>query len=206
MKPLKTEIQRLTFAEFIEWKPEGSHYELYDGVPIEMPQPLGQHEDIASFLAEQVTAEYLRLNLPYRIPKHALVKKPDAESAYLPDVLVLNRPNLIHEPLWAKASTVTLGASIPLIIEVVSSNWRVDYLTKVKDYEEMGIREYWLVDYLGLGGRRFLGNPKQPTIFIHEFIDGEYQVNAFREQERLISPTFPELVLTVAQVFQAGSG
>lgn len=206
MQPLKTEIQRLTFAEFIEWKPDGSHYELYDGVPIEMPQPLGQHEDIASFLAEQVTAEYLRLNLPYRIPKHALVKKPDAESAYLPDVLVLNRSNLIHEPLWAKASTVTLGASIPLIIEVVSNNWRVDYLTKLKDYEEMGIREYWLVDYLGLGGRRFLGNPKQPTIFIHEFIDGEYQVNAFREQERLISPTFPELLLTVAQVFQAGSG
>jgi len=206
MQQLKTEIQRLTFSEFIEWKPDGSHYELYDGVPIEMPQPLGQHEDIASFLAEQVTAEYLRLNLPYRIPKHALVKKPDAESAYLPDVLVLNRSNLIHEPLWAKASTVTLGASIPLIIEVVSNNWRVDYLTKLKDYEEMGIREYWLVDYLGLGGRRFLGNPKQPTIFIHEFIDGEYQVNAFREQERLISPTFPELVLTVAQVFQAGSG
>lgn len=205
MQQLKTEIQRLTFAEFIEWKPEGRHYELHDGVPIQMPQPLGQHEDIASCLAEQVTAEYLRLNLPYRIPKHALVEKPDAESAYLPDVLVLNRPNLIHEPLWAKASTVTLGASIPLIIEGVSSNWRVDYLTKVKDYEEMGIGEYWLVDDLGLGGRRFLGNPKQPTIFIHEFIDGEYQVSAFREQERLISPTFPELLLTVAQVFQAGS-
>jgi Uma2 family endonuclease len=170
-----------------------------------MPQPLGKHEDIASFLAEQVAAEYLRLHLPYRIPKQVLVKKPDAESAYLPDVVVLNRPNLIHEPLWEKAATVTLGASIPLVIQVVSSNWRVDYLTKLKDYEEMGIREYWLVDYLGVGGRRFMGNPKQPTVFIHELVDSEYQVSALREPERLVSPTFPELALTSQQIFQAGS-
>jgi Uma2 family endonuclease len=88
---------------------------------------------------------------------------------------------------------------------VVSSNWRVDYLTKLKDYEEMGIREYWLVDYLGVGGRRFMGNPKQPTVFIHELVDSEYQVSALREPERLVSPTFPELALTSQQIFQAGS-
>jgi Uma2 family endonuclease len=33
------------------------------------------------------------------------------------------------------------------------SNWRVDYLTKAGDYEEMGIPEYWIVDHLGLGIR-----------------------------------------------------
>jgi Uma2 family endonuclease len=81
----------------------------------------------------------------------------------------------------------------------------VDYLTKVKDYEEIGISEYWIVDYLGLGGRRFIGNPKQPTILIHELIEGEYQVTSFQEDTRIVSPTFPELVLTANQVFQAGS-
>ncbi len=205
MQQLAAQTQSLTFDEFAAWKPDGSRYELHDGVPTEMPQPLGKHEDIASFLAEQLTAEYLRLNLPYRIPKNVLLKTPEAESAYLPDVLVLNRPNLVHEPLWAKASTVTLAASIPLVIEVVSRNWRIDYLTKVKDYEEIGICEYWVVDYLGLGGRRFIGNPKQPTIFIYELVDGEYQVSIFRGQERLVSPTFPELMLRVEEVFQAGS-
>ncbi len=65
-------------------------------------------------------------------------------------------------------------------MEVVSTNWRVDYLTKVKDYEEIGISEYWIVDYLGLGGRRFIGNPKQPTILINELIEGEYQVTSFQ--------------------------
>ena len=59
-----------------------------------------------------------------------------------------------------------------MIIEVVSTNWRDDYLTKLRDYEEIGIKEYWIVDYLALGGRRYIGNPKQPTISIYQLVDG----------------------------------
>jgi Uma2 family endonuclease len=199
-----TKPQLLTFEEFVEWKPEGKLYELYDGVIVEIPQPLGEHEDVTSFLAEKVMVEYLRLGLPYRIPKTVLVKSPDSESAYSPDVLVLNRPNLVNEPLWNKKSTVTQGASIPLVIEVVSSNWRVDYLTKLKAYEEIGIPEYWIVDYLGIGGRMFIGNPKQPTVLVHELIDGEYQVTLFRGDDRIVSSALPELALTANQIFQAG--
>jgi Uma2 family endonuclease len=198
----KTEL--MTFSEFAEWKPENQLYELHDGVIVEMPQPRGEHEDITSFLAEKIMVEYLRLSLPYRIAKTVLIKPEDSESAYSPDILVLNRPNLLNESLWERQSTVTQGDSIPLVVEVVSTNWRVDYLTKVKEYEEIGISEYWIVDYLGLGGRRFIGNPKQPTILIHELIDREYQVTSFQGDDRVISPTFPELVLTANQVFQAG--
>ena len=192
----------VTFEEFAHWKPEGKFYELYDGVIVEMSQPLGDHEVIKGFLINEIVFEYRRLNLPYFLPNQAFVKVSDSESAYLPDVLVLNRPNLVNEPLWKKTSTVTQGASIPLVIEVVSSNWRVDYLTKVKDYEEIGILEYWIVDYLGLGGRRFIGNPKQPSILIHELIDGEYQIRTFQGDEKIVSPVFPELNLTPNQIFQ----
>jgi Uma2 family endonuclease len=195
----------VTFTEFAEWKPENRFYELHNGVIVEMPQPVGDHEEITSFLTEKVMVEYLRLGLPYIIAKTVLIKPIDAESAYSPDVLVLNRPNLVNESLWKKTSTVTQGASIPLVIEVDSTNWRTDYLKKVNDYEEMGIPEYWVVDYLGIAGRRFIGNPKQPTILVHELIDGEYQVTAFRGGDRLISPTFPELILTANQIFEAGT-
>jgi len=195
----------VTFSEFTEWKPENRLYELHNGVIVEMPQPRGEHEDITSFLAEKIMVEYVRLSLPYRIAKTVLIKPEDSESAYSPDILVLNRPNLVNESLWERQSTVTQGASIPLAVEVVSTNWRVDYLTKVKDYEEIGISEYWIVDYLGLGGRRFIGNPKQPTILIHELIEGEYQVTSFQGDDRIVSPTFPELALTANQIFQAGS-
>ncbi|MBR8837516.1 MAG: Uma2 family endonuclease [Stigonema ocellatum SAG 48.90 = DSM 106950] len=195
----------VTFEEFAQWKPEGGRYELHDGLIIEMSQPLGGHEEVKGFLTTELASEYRRLNLPYFIPNQALVKPPDSESGYLPDVLLLNRPNLVNEPLWKKESTVTQGASIPLVIEVVSTNWRVDYLTKVKDYEEIGIPEYWITDYLALGGRRFIGSPKQPTILIHELIDGEYQISQFSGDDRIISPTLRELNLTANQIFQAGS-
>lgn len=197
--------QPVTFDDFAQWKPEKGLYELHDGVIVEMPQPAGKHEEVKGFLSTELVFEYRRLNFPYFLPSQAFVKVNSAESAYLPDILVLNRPNLLNESLWERQSTVTQGASIPLAVEVVSTNWRVDYLTKVKDYEEIGISEYWIVDYLGLGGRRFIGNPKQPTILIHELLEGEYQVTSFQGDERIVSPTFPELALTANQVFQAGS-
>lgn len=120
----------VTFAEFVEWKPDGGRYELHDGVIVEMSQPLGGHEEVTGFLVTQLVVEYERLKLPYFLPKQALVKPPLSESGYSPDVLILNRPNLVNEPLWKKESTVSNGASIPLGIEVVSTNWRDDYFKK----------------------------------------------------------------------------
>ncbi len=193
----------LTFEEFLHWKPEGRQYELHEGTIIEM-QPTGKHEEITGFLTTELVVEYKRLKLPYFIPKTALVKAIDRQSAYSPDVLILNRPALKNETLWEKYSTVQTAASIPLIIEVVSTNWRDDYLTKLRDYEEIGIKEYWIVDYLASGGRRYIGNPKQPTISIYQLVEGEYQVNRFRESDRLNSTVFPNLDLTVNQIFQAG--
>ncbi|WP_016949131.1 Uma2 family endonuclease [Anabaena sp. PCC 7108] len=162
-------------------------------------------------------------NVGYIIPKQALIKIDDRDSAYSPDVVVINQKNLSAEPLWKKSSTVTQAESVPLVIEVVSqcvarvsrveatdepvrvsTNWRDDYGHKLVDYETFGIPEYWIIDYLGLGGRRYIGNPKQPTISIYYLVEGEYQVNQFRGHEPIISPTFPELNLTADQIFKAG--
>ncbi|MDZ8053699.1 MAG: Uma2 family endonuclease [Aulosira sp. ZfuVER01] len=196
----------VTFDEFVAKYPDnsGKRYELHDGVVIEMPPPTGDHEEVIGFLVFEITRECIRLNLSYIIPKTALVKPLESESAYSPDVLLLNRPNLANEPLWKKDSTVSHAESIPLVIEVVSTNWRDDYLTKVAAYETVGIPEYWIVDYAALGGRRFIGNPKQPTISVYSLVEGEYQIRQFQNGERIISPTFPELNLTAEQIFQAG--
>jgi Uma2 family endonuclease len=194
----------VTFEDFAAWRPEGGRYELHDGVIVEMAQPVGDHEDIVGFVARKLIVEFDQLNLPYTIPKTALVKPTNSESGYSPDVLLLNRPNLINEPLWKKESTVSLAASIPLVVEVVSTNWDDDYYTKQGKYEGIGIPEYWVVDYLGLGAKKFTGNPKQPTISIYQLIDGEYQVTQFRGSDKIVSPTFPELNLTAEQIFQAG--
>lgn len=193
----------ITFEEFLSWKPDGGNYELHNGVIVEM-QPVGDHEEINGFLAGEITVEFKRLKLPYLIPKQALVKVTDRESGYSPDVIVLNQKHLSSEPMWKKSSTVTQAASVPLVIEVVSNNWQDDYAHKLVDYETFGIPEYWIVDYLGLGGRRYIGNPKQPTISIYYLVEGEYQLTQFRGNDPIVSPTFPELNLTALQIFQAG--
>ncbi|MFN6517316.1 MAG: Uma2 family endonuclease [Nostoc sp. CreGUA01] len=196
----------VTFEEFVDWLPENRRvrYELHKGEIVEMAQPVGEHEEVKSFLGVEIPVEIKRLGLPYGIPNQVIVRPPEKDSGYFPDVLVLNRANLGNEPLWKKQSIVSLGASIPLVIEVVSTNWRDDYYLKYADYEEMGIPEYWIVDYAALGGRNFIGNPKQPTILVCNLVDGEYQISKFRESDRIISQTFPEFNLTPNQIFQAG--
>ncbi|WP_298908216.1 Uma2 family endonuclease [uncultured Nostoc sp.] len=203
----------VTFDEFVAQYPDNPQrrYELHDGVIVEMAQPTGDHEEVTGFLATKITLEYSRLNLPYFIPKTVFVKPLENESAYSPDVLILNQPNLVNELLWKKASTVSLAASIPLVVEVVSTNWRDDYHKKYADYvrvasrrEEMGILEYWIVDYAALGGREFIGKPKQPTVLVCCLEEGEYLINKFRGNDRIQSPTLRELNLTAEQIFRAG--
>ena len=196
----------VTFDEFVAQYPDHPQrrYELHDGVIVEMAQPTGDHEEVVGFLATKITLEYSRLNLPYLIPKTVFVKPLENESAYSPDVLILNQPNLVNEFLWKKASTVSLASSIPLVVEIVSTNWRDDYHKKYADYEQMGIPEYWIVDYAALGGREFIGKPKQPTILVCCLEEGEYLINKFRGNDRIQSPTFPELNLTAEQIFRAG--
>jgi Uma2 family endonuclease len=194
-----------TFEEFVTELPENSgvRYELHNGNIIEMAQPVGDHEEIKGFSTIKLSGIIDRLDLPYLIPNQVIVRPEDKDSGYFPDVLVLNRQNLANEKLWKKQSIISNGASIPLVIEVVSTNWRDDYHLKYADYEEMGIPEYWIVDYAALGGRNFIGNPKQATISVCNLVDGEYQISKFRDHERIVSKTFPELNLTANQIFQA---
>ena len=193
----------MTFDEFLEWKPENGRYELHNGVIVEM-QTTGKHEEVVEFLQTELTLESRRLQLLYRFPRNALVKPPSQETGYLPDILVVKRDALVFEPLWEKSSTITQGSSIPLIIEVVSTNWRDDYAHKMIDYEALGIPEYWIVDYLGLGGSRYIGSPKQPTLSVYQLVDGEYQIKLFRGDKRVESAVFPELKLTAKQIFNGG--
>jgi Uma2 family endonuclease len=142
---------RMTFEKFIKWYPEdGRRYELYRGVVREM-MPIGDHELASSFLSEELTLEVRNNHSNYRVSRMCLLKPEMVETGFIPDVVVADRRELVNEPLWQKSSVIQNGKTVPLVIEVVSTNWRNDYAVKLAEYEAMGIAEYWIVDYLALG-------------------------------------------------------
>ncbi|MBK1988906.1 Uma2 family endonuclease [Sphaerospermopsis aphanizomenoides BCCUSP55] len=202
---LQTLPQIIDLEEFLDWYPDGyGRFELHDGVIVEM-QPTGTHEQVSGFLAQKLSVQIEQNNLPYFIPRQCIIKPVDsAKSGYNPDVIVLDWNAINNEPLWNKRSTITQGETVHLVIEVVSTNWQDDYLIKLAEYEKLGIPEYWITDYLGLGGRRYIGNPKQPTISIHNLVEGEYQISQFTGNDVLISAAFPNLNLTADQIFRIG--
>jgi Uma2 family endonuclease len=196
-----------TFEDFIAWYPDtGKRYELHDGIIVEMPKPTGTHSDVTGFLIEELILTIVQMGKrgDWTIPRESIVKSNAGKSGYEPDIIVLDREAIKVEPRWEKESIIENAQSVKLIVEVVSTNWRDDYFKKRADYEEMGIFEYWIVDYAALGGRNFLGNPKQPTVSVYQLVEGEYQVNQFRGDDVIVSPTFARLDLTAEQIFQVG--
>lgn len=132
--------QPMSFDEFVDWYPHNSEYryELKRGAIVEIPKTKGQHSRLAGHLAYDLGTTIRQVNQPYFIPRECIVKISNS-TGYEPDIIVLGEEMLTHEPRWERGSIITLGQSIKLIVEVVSTNWRDNYLSKLADYEAIGI-------------------------------------------------------------------
>lgn len=202
-----TTTQLIAFEAFLEWD-DGSDrdFELIDGVPMPLAEPNAAHEDVADGLCDLLKHHCSEFNLPYvakRLKQVRLKTQPgEPEKSRKPDIVVFDRAE------WQRMRGLSIPAAAyvcpPMAVEVVSNNWRDDYLTKLAEYGELGIQEYWMVDYAAFGGRLYIGNPKQPTISVYSLEEGEYQLAQFRKSDRIISLTFPELTLTTQDIFTAG--
>lgn len=196
--------QALSFENFLARYGGDNRYELIDGEVFDL-EPTGQHEEVAAFITTKLCVQIDGADLPWFVLQRGLLRPSNTGiTAFRPDVAVVDQDKLIQEPLWFEQSILTLGSSIKFVAEVVSSNWQNDYARKVEDYAVLGILEYWIVDYAGLGGTRHIGKPKQPTLSICTLVDGEYEIQQIRGDQAIVSPTFPNLKLTAAQVLKAG--
>lgn len=190
----------LTFEQFLVEYGDNPRYELIDGELRDM-EPTGPHEEVSGNIAGRIYAEILRSNFTWLIPKTCLIKPPAAEATALrPDVIVLNKAKLSNEPLWQKEPIICNGNTIQLVAEVVSTNWQDDYARKVEEYAFLQIPEYWIVDFRGLGGLQFIGNPKQPTFTICQLVNGVYQQQQYRLGDTIFSSLFPNLQLKLDNI------
>lgn len=196
-----TTLTKLDFGQFLQQRPDDGVYELVNGEIVKV-EAIRARKNVARYLMFGFNDEIRRLQLDYIVDKDIVIRtvtnKGDQRGRN-PDVSV------VSASLW-NSNVTTYGAlidAIQLAVEVTSTNWEDDYIDKLEEYENLGIKEYWIVDYLAIASRSYLGNPKLPTIFVYELIDGKYQVKAFTGTEKIISPTFSELNITVEDLIKA---
>jgi len=199
----------LTFEEFLNWDDgSGRSFELFQGVAMPLSEPTAKHEDVVDGLCRLLNNHCQDFNLPYVPRQSKQVRLNNApgenESSRKADIVVFAN----DEWQRMRQSSASAAAYIPppLVIEVVSTNWRDDYRIKLNEYETLGIPEYWIVDYAGLGGVQYIGSPKQPTVTINRLIDDEYQAARYQGDATILSPLFPQLELTTLQIVAMTEG
>jgi Uma2 family endonuclease len=111
----------LTFDDFIASYGDNERYELIDGELIDM-EPTGPHEEVAAFLLRKINVEIDRLNVRWFTPARCLIKPFGTSTGFCPDVVVLDKAAIASEPLWQNEPVITLGTSVKLVVEVVSTN------------------------------------------------------------------------------------
>ena len=152
--------QKLTFEQFLEQCPDEGRYELIDGEIVEMSSTR-KHKDVSELVMDLFKDEVKRLQLQYKVIKTNA--KNGTEHGRIPDVSVIDLDT------WRsnRSDYAALQEPIQLAVEVTSTNWDNDYIDKLYEYEAIGIKEYWIVDYLAIASRDFLGNPKLPEASMH---------------------------------------
>ncbi len=162
-----TTSKKLTFEEFLEQYPDGyGIYELVNGEIVQV-EPTRAHKNVARFLVFAFNDEIRRLKLDYIPDKDIVVRTVTAtgqEQGRNPDV------GVVSASVW-NSNVLAYGAltePIQLAVEVASTNWEDDYVDKLDEYQRLGIPEYWIVDYLAIASRAYLGNPKGSIPFLQK--------------------------------------
>jgi Uma2 family endonuclease len=187
---LTTVKTHLTFVEYLNYDDgTDNHYELVEGKLQIMNPPTIKHFLIAKFIERFFESEINRLQLDWFCFRETGVKTTNNTSR-LTDVCIVTSAQT-QELLNQSAIFETPPL---LVVEVVSpESIKRDYRYKRTEYSALRIPEYWIVD------------PIESQILVLIWDEGLYEQTIFTGENKIISPTFPELNLTVNQVLNAGN-
>ncbi len=172
-----------------------ARYELVDGVLVEMGAENPLNPKIAVFLLLQ----FSRLGVPDNnlVIGHQIGVSSSRATARQPDLIVHTDES--DAAIMNDGRILRAGLAVPmLVVEVVSNSANDkksrdrDYEQKPAEYAERGIPEYWIVD------------PDRAWVKVGTLVNGAYQFQNFTGKQVILSPTFPKLALTAAQVLAAG--
>ncbi|HAZ49176.1 MAG TPA: Uma2 family endonuclease [Cyanobacteria bacterium UBA11369] len=185
--------KKLTFAEYLKYDDgTDTRYELVDGELIPMSLGTGKHGGITEFLNDSFKDEIRKQGYPWTSKDMRIgIRSPRAgrwDTSRIPDVTVLTIEQ--WESLANREAVIELSDPPPiLVVEVVSESTKTtDYRSKRSEYAVLNIPEYWIVDLLS------------DVVIVCTLAEGFYDAVEFRESDRIVSSTFPQLELTAYQV------
>jgi Uma2 family endonuclease len=188
--------QSMTLEQYLNYDDgTDTHYELVDGVLVEMPTESPINKTIVMFLVSC----FLQLGVPYYCLAvgHQIEVNSTQVTAREPDLLVHSEASAAAILQDGKLLRLDQPAPV-LVVEVVSNSDTDlrsrdrDYVDKRGEYAQRGIPEYWIVD------------PMAKAVWVLMLVDGQYHEQRFIGDEPLASSSFPELTLSAAQLLKAG--
>lgn len=184
--------RHFTLADYLAYE-HGSDAccELVNGKLCEMPTESDENNLIAIYLIVMLSQV-----IPLRRLRRGteLVVSGARTTVRVPDLMVLTEE---LETALAGSDRSTVLPDMPppaLIVEIVSpgrSHEERDYRYKRSEYAARGVEEYWIID------------PKRKHILMLSLVAGLYEASICKGGDRLLSPLFPHLDLTVGHVLRA---
>ncbi|HET6400819.1 MAG TPA: Uma2 family endonuclease [Candidatus Kapabacteria bacterium] len=181
---ITTEKERKTAADYAKLPDSKERYELIDGELIMTPAPTFEHQDIIAFLIERLGSLVRAKRLGKVVPSPTDVHATE-HDVYQPDILFIRRENL---------GIVREGAvhgAPDLVIEILSPSTGYYDLKHKKDvYQQIGVKEYWIVDPMDKTVECFLNSPRGfETFFIG------------KQTGRAQSSVLPEFSIDLGELF-----
>ncbi len=181
----------LTFQEYLEYEGEPDvFYELVRGKLIPMSASTHLHTNICKFLVYKLQRYFADQNLDLMANALGTGVRTEENTSRIPDVVVCSQTvweQVLHR---SGAGVLDFDEKPLLVVEIVSSNSRDDYVIKRNEYEMAQIAEYWIVD----------PKKKRVRVFANPGNEEGYGFVDFTEETSIVDRQFEQLVLSVKEL------
>lgn len=179
-----------TYDDLRDW-PEEQCWELINGIAFLQATPERRHQEALIELATQFHSKlrnsqckvYSEWALwPYDAPGDS-----DAKFFFVPDLMVICNPDKIHRD--------GVKGAPDLVIEILSTSTAgMDKVKKLHVYQEIGVKEYWIVE------------PDQQVVMVFKLgSDGGYnRIETYQEGRIPVNLICLQMEIDLAQVFPRG--
>ncbi|TVQ28858.1 MAG: Uma2 family endonuclease [Spirochaetaceae bacterium] len=157
----RSEYQLLSADEFLDWLEPGKHADLIDG-KIEMHSPVSiPHARMMNFIYLLI-GQYVEAHELGELFREVVAVKLSSRNVFLPDLAFY-----AADRLGQIRDTYVDGAP-DLVVEVLSQTTGArDIGVKFAEYEQHGVREYWILDPATLAHRFYARDGELLVEFAH---------------------------------------